>query len=558
MKICTSCSEPYTDDAAFCPNDGAELKRSADPYLGRTLAARYRLIKRLGAGGMSVVYLARHVMIERMSAIKILRQDLGMSPTHRERFLREARAVNRINHDNIVEITDYGEADGLTYLVMEFVDGESLLAHLKQGRFTWQRSVRIATQVASALARAHQAGVIHRDLKPENVLLLPNGDEDRVKLTDFGIAKMVDAPALTFSEQLFGTPGYIAPEYVEGIAGDGRADIYSLGVVLYEMLTGSLPYNARTQADLLLLPLSTAPVPPSTRVDGLPPDLESLVLKMLARRAEARPPDAFQVRDALVDIARRFANPSRKPPPPSGNGEGKVVDRPSTPTLAADRASVLGPVSMGRQVTAIAERLPTMNLASRWVGAIGEVDESIARARQRGGREAEMAVRATELADEARLTLTKIERAAVAVAEHQGRVDRLDATGREFRGNLGFALDQLSHDRSRERAHAEALRSRHASLEEERSFAPERAREALLWEGAAIAEEEERAAAIERDLTFQIGTLNDRLERQNEELENELVKASGTLEGSLAALRSLTSELVRLIDQATKLVTSTI
>jgi serine/threonine protein kinase len=553
MKICTSCSEPYTDDAAFCPNDGAELKRSPDPYLGRTLAARYRLIKRLGSGGMSVVYLARHVMIERMSAIKILRQDLGMSPTHRERFLREARAVNRINHDNIVEITDYGEADGLTYLVMEYVDGESLLAHLKRGRFTWQRAVRITTQVSAALARAHQAGVIHRDLKPENILLIPNGDDDRVKLTDFGIAKMVDAPALTFSEQLFGTPGYIAPEYVEGIAGDGRADIYSLGVVLYEMLTGSLPYNARSQADLLLLPLSTAPVPPSTRVDGLPADLESLVLKMLARRAEARPADAFQIRDTLVDIARRFANPSRRPPPSSGN-EAAVVDRPSLPTVAGARASSV-PASIGQQVTAIAERLPTMNLASRWVGAISEVDESIARARQRGGREAEAAVRATELADEARVTLTKIERAASAVSEHQARVDRLDATGREFRGNLGFALDQLSHDRSRERAHAEALRARRASLEDERSFAPERAREALLWEGAALAEEEERAAAIERDLTFQIGTLTDRLERQNEELENELVKASGTLEGSLAALRSLTSELVRLIDQATKLVT---
>ena len=554
MKICTSCSEPYTDDAAFCPNDGAELKRSTDPYLGRTLAARYRLIKRLGVGGMSVVYLARHVMIERMSAIKILRQDLGMSPTHRERFLREARAVNRINHGNIVEITDYGEADGLTYLVMEYIDGESLLAHLKRGRFSWQRAVRIATQVASALARAHQAGVIHRDLKPENVLVLPNGGEDRVKLTDFGIAKVVDAPALTFNEQLFGTPGYIAPEYVEGIAGDGRADIYSLGVVLYEMMTGVLPYNARAQADLLLLPLSTAPIPPSSRVDGIPADLESLVLKMLARRAEARPADAFQVRDALLDIARRFANPSRKPPPPSGKGEAEVVDRPSLPTLAGERASAV-PQSVGHQVTAIAERLPTMTLASRWVSAISELDESIARARQRGGRDAQQAARAAEHADEARLTLTKIERAASAVAEHQARVDRLDAMGREFRGNLGFALDQLSHDRSRERAHAEALRARHASLEEERSFAPERAKEALLWEAAAIAEEEERATAMERDLTFQIGTLTDRLERQNEELEYELVKASGTLEGSLAALRALTSELVRLIDDATKLVT---
>src|SRR5579883_825533 len=131
MKICPRCSELFADDASFCPGDGTELKKSADPHLGRTIAARYRLIKRLGSGGMSVVYLARHVLIERLSAIKILRQDLGLSPTHRERFLREARAVNRINHGNIVEITDFGEDSGLVYMVMEYVSGDSLLSHIK-------------------------------------------------------------------------------------------------------------------------------------------------------------------------------------------------------------------------------------------------------------------------------------------------------------------------------------------------------------------------------------------------------------------------------------------
>src|SRR5271166_1683018 len=173
MKLCPRCSESYADDAGFCPIDGAGLVKNTDPLIGRTLASRYRLVKRLGAGGMALVYLARHVMIDRLSAIKVLRQDLGMNPSHRERFLREARAVNRINHPGIVEITDFGESDGLVFLVMEYVEGESLLAALRKGVFPWQRAARVAMQVASALARAHELGVIHRDLKPENVLLIP-------------------------------------------------------------------------------------------------------------------------------------------------------------------------------------------------------------------------------------------------------------------------------------------------------------------------------------------------------------------------------------------------
>src|SRR5580692_10473954 len=154
MKLCPRCSEPFADDAGFCPFDGAVLERSDDPLVGRTLAARYRLVRRLGTGGMAFVYLARHVMIERLSAIKILRRDLAMDPSHRERFLREARAVNRINHPNIVEITDLGESDGMVFLVMEYVEGESLIAALRRGRFTWPRAARVAAQIAAALARA--------------------------------------------------------------------------------------------------------------------------------------------------------------------------------------------------------------------------------------------------------------------------------------------------------------------------------------------------------------------------------------------------------------------
>ena len=333
MKICPRCSELQPDEAAFCPLDGAPLAKATDPLLGRTIAARYRVTRRLGAGGMANVYLARHVIIERLCAIKVLRQDLALNPASRERFLREARAVNRINHPNIVEITDYGEFEGMAYLVMEYVEGESLLAGLKRGALAWPRVAHLGAQVASALGRAHQMGVIHRDLKPENVILVGPPEragtrEEVVKLTDFGIAKIVDAPRLTFNEQMFGTPGYIAPEYIEGAPADARADLYALGVVLYEMLTACLPYDARTQAEKLVKPLSSPPVPPRQRVAALPPELESLVLRLLARRPEDRPRDAFAVVDALNDVVRRYASPSLRPPPSRAASKGSRRDPP--------------------------------------------------------------------------------------------------------------------------------------------------------------------------------------------------------------------------------------
>jgi serine/threonine protein kinase len=319
VKFCPQCSAFYGNEANSCPEDGVELKRTHDPYLGRTIAARYRLVKRLGSGGMSTVYLAHHVMIERFSALKILREDLSRHATHRERFLREARAVNRINHPNIVEISDLGEADGVAYLVMEYVDGPSLHQEiLKNGAFPWQRAVRIALQVAGALARAHQMGVIHRDLKPENILLprrpadtalsflgtMVPADHELVKLTDFGIAKIMDEPGLTMSEQLFGTPGYIAPEFLEGHESDPRSDLYSLGVILYEMTTGVLPYDDRG-ASLLTAPLRSPPIPPSQRIPAYFADLEDLVLHLLARAGEATARCVRGLRRARVPPARR-------------------------------------------------------------------------------------------------------------------------------------------------------------------------------------------------------------------------------------------------------------
>jgi serine/threonine-protein kinase len=557
VKICPRCSELHPDEAQFCPHDGAALEKSTDPLVGRTIAARYRVLKRLGAGGMAHVYLARHVIIERLCAIKVLRQDLALNPANRERFLREARAVNRINHPNIVEITDYGEVEGLAYLVMEYVEGDSMLAHLQRGPLKWPRAAHLASQIASALARAHQMGVIHRDLKPENVILLgPEGTrEERVKLTDFGIAKIVDAPSLTFSEQVFGTPGYIAPEYVEGLATDGRADLYALGVLLYESITGLLPYDARTQADKLLKPLSTPPIPPGERVSGLPPDLESLMLRLLARKPEDRPRDAFAVVDGLSDVLRRYASPSLQPPPPLSPSEPPSavapVTRGSNPTLEQPLPVVASPASMaapGGQPTANVGRMKTSEISTRWVGALADLEGAIQqRARERGGTFA--ADRASELAGVAREMIPRVERAQRVVADAQGRVDRLEAQGREFRANLGHAVDVLVRDRSRERAHLEALTARKAAMDQT-SAGPESV-EMRMWEGAALETELDRARAVDDDLSFQIEALQRQLESKNEAFEREMVEASGALEGSLSALRRLTNELVRTLDEAT-------
>ncbi len=287
------------------------MKRgSVDPMIGRTLGGRYRLIQRLGSGGMSSVYLARHVVIDRVIAIKILRRSLASDPIQRDRFIREARAVNRINHQNIVEISDYRESDdGLLYLVMEYVRGKSLLEVMAGGPMSPLRAFAIAEQAASALARAHQMGVIHRDLKPENLLLVDRPDHpDFVKLLDFGIAKLLDQPALTGSQQIFGTPGYIAPEYIRSSNIDGRADLYSLGVILYEMVTGALPFDYEYPGDLLVKHVSEPPIRPSLRRPGLPAPVEEFVLRCLEKSPDQRFRDAFHFLEELRACRERLGS----------------------------------------------------------------------------------------------------------------------------------------------------------------------------------------------------------------------------------------------------------
>src|SRR5580658_7089846 len=561
MKLCPRCDESYPDDAAFCPFDAQALVRSTDPLIGRTLAARYRLVRQLGSGGMAVVYLARHVMIDRLSAIKILRQDLGMNPAHRERFLREARAVNRINHPNIVEITDFGEDGPLVFLVMEYVEGESLLAAVERGPMDCRRALGIGMQIASALSRAHELGVIHRDLKPENVLLFMRDEVEVVKLTDFGIAKIVDAPALTFSEQRFGTPGYIAPEAVEGAPASARGDLYGLGVILYEMLTGKLPFDAKAPIDLLILPSKQDPVKPSARTTGIPPAVEELVLRMIARRPDDRPRDAFAVCAALEAAlaregpAQRPAGDDRAAPagdrsttsPSAGDHAALSID----PTGPSSEAPPSSPVASTRSWLAVElEARPIEELADRWQSTLATLVERIERTAQRRGNAAAGVRRARDMAEVASALIASLDRAKAAVATHQSVVDGIELRGREFRGSIGHAIDALSRDRSRERAELDAIAARRAGIRIELAVSTPAQGESLIWEAAALQAQEGRSLVLDKDLGFQIETLQRQLETQNEQVERELAHAAGMLEGALSGVRRITGELVRTMAEA--------
>ncbi|MFO0663421.1 MAG: serine/threonine-protein kinase [Polyangiaceae bacterium] len=578
MRVCSACLEVYDESAAFCPSDGTMLRSEEDPMLGKTIASRFRLLKRLGSGATSIVYLARHVVIDRLSAIKVLRREFEREVSYRERFLREARAVNRIAHPNIVEISDVGESDGFAYLVMEYVPGISLLDHMQQGKFPWQRAVRVAVQIAAALARAHEARVIHRDLKPENILLVPTeeGDE-RVKLTDFGIAKLLDLPSVTISDQIFGTPGYIAPEYIKGEPGDARSDLYALGVVLYEMIVGDLPFAAKGQAEMLLKPLSSTAVPPSARTPGLPVELEGLMLRLIARSPDDRPQDAEMVVVALnriieADEAREREEEAPNTPAVRITGD-TIIEEPAetrrrgsdlTPVEGIEHAAAAAPApffesrqSMRPSMIPRPSMLPPQALAAaaeRWADTATHLEESIDRAEARGAITAADAARARELSRMARAMMPRVQRTSELVHGLQAELDALEKRGREMKQNFGRAVDTLLHDRARHRIAWDSLRAKRDIADVKRPLAP--LTDNSLWAAASSAVEDEHARAIDTDLSFQIETLQRELDRNNDEHDRELLDVTGRLEGAIGALRLLTQELASSLDAAARITAS--
>ncbi len=281
---------------------------AVDRMLGRTLGDRYRVLSRLGEGGMGTVYLCEHAVLGRRYAVKVLRPELGGDPELAERFRNEAISASRIGGDNVVDVLDYGtEPDGAVYIVMEALEGRSLGAIVvEEGPLELSRALGLLEQICHALGAAHARGVVHRDVKPDNVFVVvrPDGTE-QAKVIDFGISQVAPESGrerLTQAGAIIGTPEYMAPEQANGAPVDHRADVYALGVLAYEVLTGTLPIVALTPIATLVAHQLRTPEPPSRRRPGVPPDVDALVMSTLAKRPEDRPASMEELAAAIAEL----------------------------------------------------------------------------------------------------------------------------------------------------------------------------------------------------------------------------------------------------------------
>jgi serine/threonine-protein kinase len=268
-----------------------------ESLINQTLGG-YSLVEELGKGGMAVVYKAKQPKLERWVAVKVLDPAyISDDSDVLARFRREGKAIAALSHPNILTVHDYGEEEGLAYLVMEYVEAGTLKEQLQGEPFDWKRAVNLSIGVGRALAYAHDQGIIHRDVKPANILL---PSEDWPKLADFGLVKLQQARrALTQAGMILGTPDYTAPEQALGETTDHRADIYSLGVVLFEMVTGQLPFVAERAFDVLLMHINETPPTPSDLVSGIPETVSNVISKALAKSPDER---YLQMRDMLANL----------------------------------------------------------------------------------------------------------------------------------------------------------------------------------------------------------------------------------------------------------------
>lgn len=274
----------------------------------RLLNDRYQLLEGLGKGGMAFVYRARDLMLERYVGVKILREDYSRDPAFQERFRQEAKAAANLSHPNIVTVHDFGLYAGKLFIVMEYVPGTDLKTLLQQrGRFTPEEALPLVIQACAGIGYAHRAGLVHCDVKPQNMLVTP---DQRLKVADFGIARaLASIRPDEQSDVVWGSPQYFSPEQASGAAPSPASDVYSLGVVMYEMLTGALPFNATTATELARMHLDVQPPLLTEMLPDISPTLEQILLKVLSKEPSAR----YRIADQLGRVLLNFEDTRTAP-----------------------------------------------------------------------------------------------------------------------------------------------------------------------------------------------------------------------------------------------------
>ncbi len=497
----------------------AQPSKPTDPMLGRVIAGRYRLEMRIGEGGMGVVYRARHVLIDRIVAVKLIRPDLRGETHLRAWMLREARAANRVDHAHIIDIHDIGETEeGELYLVMEYLVGQSLSSELARGTMQLSRGVDILEQMCAALARAHDLGVVHRDLKSDNILLTTRGGrKDFVKILDFGLAHLAMDPRLAPKGAVFGTPEYMAPEQARGEEATAQSDLYALGVLFFEMLTGQLPFRSDDRETLLEMQRTAiAPRPRSIKPDVLP-SAEGIVVKLLEKDRRKRFQDAHHLHEELKTLQRSL---------------------PSTPwEVAATGENVAPPPPPPPQSEGVIEWASRAALFSRMVSRAYPAGNPPTDVQSATSQAWDLAARATRLEGE--------------VASHTRKLEALERRGRALRAEIGRKVEELAHEESRALRDLSAEQAEVARLKEAQQQAERAAAQAkqtadqatggptlrAVYEraGATVAlvdakreqlkEHEAKAAGKDtqaRDLRRQIEELRAQLARYAEALEEDL------------------------------------